>query len=615
MGVATDYLLSDYSEPSAEDILSRYLSVNEQNMEAVRALIFNNDRNDGVVRVESQSGELEKECENCITHFENVLHGFAPRYPDIQDRVSELLKGGMNEFHEEGFPAIDHGQKMYYPEEALSLLTVPETGGAAICASGMPPAHARAFARIADKENVIIMVRPVNPDATSLIASGAATKEMDVKPKSSNWGPQKGYLPVLQRYSKIWKVFEGDARQDKILAYDEKANENLVNNVTKARNLEVKTCDGWYDVVIDRSEYLGQENGDWEGAEDEVVLIPKSDPNKVCTWGEKFSEDMIITNCRDILPEDQFMPLQVMATPRVLEDDGVTEKYLTADYDLLMVGFYEGPGQGAPDPPTLTFKPGVGQITNRQETLVGQLNEAVSNTGYTGGAVSHHGPENQFEHSPYIDYPITVFAPDDVPNGWLMNSTGGKILSIKMGEPGFRDINLKMFINEMREQGYDLYHNEKAPGWKWTWNADADGYNLDDSKDLGDYVEQLPPNHCSKTGAQTESVCPAIIQPYENDAKPSSWLFGLRGTDQAEVALRLFPNPVESGHLNLALRTENYERTYYRVIDMYGSTVSAGVLTPVNGLATEMIDVSLLHPGMYTVAIEGTDLNVRFVKQ
>lgn len=178
--------------------------------------------------------------------------------------------------------------------------------------------HARAFARVADEQNVIIITRPVNPDATDLIRRGAPTKQMDVKPKSSNWGPQKGYLPVQQRYSKLWKTFEGDTRAEMIDKYNERAQENLMEGIAVERHLRVQTCDAWYWVYVDSTQLI--DPGDMN-VNNEVVLVPVSDETRVCSWGSSFSSDMVITYCRSRKATDRLGPLMVMATPEVTESD------------------------------------------------------------------------------------------------------------------------------------------------------------------------------------------------------------------------------------------------------------------------------------------------------
>jgi hypothetical protein len=599
VGVALDYLLPEVQFPTVQSIIKDQLQVGEGTMEALRALIFNNDDNDGVVRVQSQSGELEKECVGCVTAIDGVLHGFAPRYLAVQDRMVDLLKSGMIYFHENGFPPVDHAQQIYYPSETLDVFKVPKSGGAAICQSGFLPAHARAFAHVADEKNVIILTRPVNPDGTAHIANNAATKGMDVKPKSSNWGPQKGFLPVQQRYSKLWKVFEGSKRAEKIAEYDAKAQENLNTGVALARPLQVKACDKLFHVYIDQTKVGGPED---VNAEDEVVLVPVADPTKVCYYGDEFLPNETITECEEIGPQHQLMPMAVLASPAEFENDGSTPRFFTADYDLLMVGFYEGPDQGAPSPPDLPFQPGVGQITPEQLDLLDQLNTAVNQTGYRGGKVVHHGPENQFTKSPYIDYPVTVFAPDTIPNGLFNTSTDGLILSIEMGPPGFRDLYLKQFVNRMRKEGYDLYHNPHAPGWKWTWDEEAEAYKLEDSEDLPDYVEQLPVNICDKYGGQLDPICPLVHTPDDaSNAKPSPILLNPFTGDPVRFSIE--PTIVYNEDVVITALGAQDMTLSWKVVDGFGRVWKSGNM--VNSQPSVwIVDMSELAPGMYTVTTD-----------
>lgn len=603
VGVALDYVLPEIQFPTIQSIIRDQLKVNEASMEALRSLIFNNDDNDGVVRVQSQTGQLENECPQCVTYIDSVLHGFAPRYMKVQDAMIDLLHSDFAAYAENGFPPVSEAQKLYFPSESLDLFKVPVSGGAAICQSGMLASHARAFAHIADEQNVIILTRPVNPDGTEHIANHAATKVMDVKPKSSNWGPQKGFIPVQQRYSKLWKVFEGAKRLEKINEYDQKAQENLITGVAVGRPLMVSACEKLFHVYIDESKVTGPED---MNAEDEVVLVPIADPTQVCAWGDDFASHEVISDCEKIGPQHELVPMQVLASPTQLEEDGVTPRFFTADYDLLMVGFYEGQGLGDPAPPDLPFQPGVGQITAEQLSLLGSLNQAVAATGYRGGNVVHHGPENQFSKSPYIDYPITVFAPDHIPNGLFNRSTDGLILSIKMGPPGFRDLYLKQFVNRMRREGYDLYHNPQAPGWKWTWDTESQSYELEDAEGLGDYIEELPLNACDKYGNPIEDQCIFAYMPPDDASQP-----GPASHNNSIPDFTVEPTLVYDQSTTLRLHHADASTLTWLVIDQFGHIVNNG---NIEGKGDHIVDVDLkkLGPGMYSVVVEG---NVRrFIK-
>ena len=585
-GVASKYFNSAVGLPTAEDVIKTYLSTNDKSMEVIRSLIFDNDLNDGIVRVQSQTGGLEKIDMRYVTHLDTILHAMAPRDPEVQDAVVDLLKNGMESFREEGFPEMGDPLKLYYPDSVLNLIS-EEVGDKAICRSGMVPSHARAFANVADRENLIVITRPVNPDGTKLIACDNATKVMNVKPKSSNWGPQKGYLPQLQRYSKIWQLYEGDKRIETIMKYDQKVEENIEEMIAMPTPLQVSTCNEIYDVYIDKNEYTPP--NDWEGAVKEIVLVrTRGETEEVCLWNPNSKElEIVESTCRKKGPTDNLEPFMVMATLPDPENDKPSIP-LTADYDLLMFGFYEGEDQGPPDPPSdLPFDKDRGQITDAQKDIIDKLNLAVANTGYKGGNVSHHGPENQFSQSPYIDYPVTAFVPSWVKYGVLKESTGGNIITIGMGPPGFRDIYLKRFINAMRAKGFDLYDNPTAPGWHWTWDPKLQGYLLEDSDQIGAYVEEIKNPDCEKLNAGepvTDCACPKEpAQDISND-EPSSWLFGLHGDeDLVSDALAVYPNPIESGFLNIDISSTELERVTYLMYNSHGKLEYSGTINLTGG--------------------------------
>lgn len=69
--------------------------------------------------------------------------------------------------------------------------------------TGLPEIHQQAIARVANEENIIIGIRPVDPKSTSLIESGEySSKGLTIKGKSADWGPHSGFIPVNQQYAK-----------------------------------------------------------------------------------------------------------------------------------------------------------------------------------------------------------------------------------------------------------------------------------------------------------------------------------------------------------------------------------------------------------------------------
>lgn len=603
VGVVTDFFF-DAVMPSEEEIRTALESTHDKSIEGMRSLIFNNDANDGVVRVESQRGDIG---EAYSTHFDHVFHGFAPRYTEIQDRVITLLGGGMSGFNMDGFPAPDHVQPLYLPPSGLDLYRPPLSGAPAVCQSGMVPEHARAFASVADQRNTIIIVRPVNPDATPLIAKGAATKVMDVKPKSSNWGPQKGYLPVDQRYSKLWKLFEGNERENKIDTYNEKVAENLNAMLVATRPLQIEICNATYNVHIDKNQLMD------DCAENDVVLVPVHDPSMVCYWGDNicsasgyvdFSYNDLITDCVESGVGHDLIPFEVIAT---VPADGEPSNFITADYDLLMIGFYAGEDLEYTQPEEVDFQPGTGQIKPDQQDLIEVLNAAVN---HSGGDVVHHGPENQFSLSPYIDYPLTVFAPDDIPG-----PSSGKVLSLSMGDRGFRDIELKQYVNRMRAEGYDLYDNPVAPGWHWEWNETFKGFLLEDSPLLGDYVEQMPKRSCDKQGNEENTIC-ISTEPTASTStqRPQGWLTGSR-SPQGGFSLTVHPNLVAGNSFSMVIEAASETTVQLVISDVMG--MQRQYVTVEVAAGTNEVDLSLrgdLDSGVYTITVVPMGVSQRFIK-
>ncbi len=72
----------------------------------------------------------------------------------------------------------------------------------AIRASGIVPAHADIFSQVAKEQDVYILCRNLNTLCTALIEDNYPTKGMSVHGKSSDWGPQAGFICVDQNLSK-----------------------------------------------------------------------------------------------------------------------------------------------------------------------------------------------------------------------------------------------------------------------------------------------------------------------------------------------------------------------------------------------------------------------------
>ena len=67
---------------------------------------------------------------------------------------------------------------------------------------GIPRDYLEKMQELAEKDGVIIGIRPVERICRTLIQELYASKPLTIKAKSANWGPQAGFLPVNQAFSK-----------------------------------------------------------------------------------------------------------------------------------------------------------------------------------------------------------------------------------------------------------------------------------------------------------------------------------------------------------------------------------------------------------------------------
>lgn len=468
----------------------------------LRQLIFHGDpANDGAVRVVSQKGGLARATQ----HFEGISHLRACQHYEVIRQAIDLLKWQDDRFDRRGFPAAGQRMPSYLP--AVTWVDSTVRGEEAIRWSGLVPDHARAFGRVADAQDVIIMVRPVNHDSTPLIAAGAATKGMAVKGKSATWGPQAGFICEEQRFSKLWRIYADDpgTRAKKIIKFNKQTQEMLDHARYPAsgprkdligrpfavrRPLELPIKNPTYAVMIVKRDPKKKAD-----SEKDIFLKRKSDGVLFSPWNADVNGQVAYDPSRDPVPAKIDDALAAKLIPMIVMADGLSRKdpppYLTADYDLLAIGWKEPSlGSGTPaEVQSLDAHELFGVITSRQRGLLNALNAEVAATGYEASDVSHHGPENQWDGSEYVDYPILILDPG-VPRD---NQT--EYILIRQGPVGFRDVHLKRYFHGRIQMGYNLYPNRKAVGWLWERGrgyTPERGFDPADAHDLHDYIQEQP---------------------------------------------------------------------------------------------------------------------------
>ncbi|MEQ8231722.1 MAG: anthrax toxin-like adenylyl cyclase domain-containing protein [Gammaproteobacteria bacterium] len=260
--------------------------------------------------------------------------------------------------------------------------------------SNIVPSHGEVFVDVAVKRNEVVMVRPVNQFSTRLISDNFATKNMGIKGKSADWGPQRGTIPVDPRYSKL-----GNPKVDAPSAEQLRIYENYNR---RALGMEYQTPA--------------------KSADGEII---RTADGAVAEWVTHAPEPPIAKAVPYQGPDGE--TIQVLA-------DINTGKPITADYDLFAVGTQKGHGE------VLPFDPDLGVISETEMATVEWINEGAKAKGYTGGNVAHHGPANRFEKtlSQKADFPVTAFTPD------------GNVHTINSIEE------LNDFYNTWRALGYDL---------------------------------------------------------------------------------------------------------------------------------------------------------------
>ncbi|WP_458257930.1 anthrax toxin-like adenylyl cyclase domain-containing protein [Spiroplasma endosymbiont of Dactylopius coccus] len=72
--------------------------------------------------------------------------------------------------------------------------------------NGVLEKHFQGFVKTAQEENVVIILRPVNPITKYLLPQKYPTKSSSIKNKSSDWGIQSGFIVALDELAFLSKI-------------------------------------------------------------------------------------------------------------------------------------------------------------------------------------------------------------------------------------------------------------------------------------------------------------------------------------------------------------------------------------------------------------------------
>jgi len=184
--------------------------------------------------------------------------------------------------------------------------------------SGITSTHIQKIQEVAKSLKCFIMVRPVNTLATGLIEDNYPVKGLDIHGKSSDWGPQAGFVPWDQSLSKAAgipeKVKKGNEENAKDIKQKQVVRVPLVITGDRLKQLRDYTKKEKTNAFVSPD----AEKGDaFKLIRDSKIQFKLSK----CKTGDQY----------EVLYGKDFEPLEVM---------GYSEaelKMVTADYDLFAV--------------------------------------------------------------------------------------------------------------------------------------------------------------------------------------------------------------------------------------------------------------------------------------
>lgn len=202
--------------------------------------------------------------------------------------------------------------------------------------NGMTRKDMEACSRVANVLNEVIIFRSTGPWSMRWIERDYPTKNFHVKGKSSDWGPQAGFVPYLGMYSKVGGDKE---KEDKGTAYND---DGLKHNYTKKAQLCLKL----EELIIQRdvvssghTALTGMQKV--QDSPDYFLFAKRTSDAKDfafrAVWSQRDEHFEIFVFARFQQPRalmfEAYEPLMVMTSSEV----GADNKPMTGDYDLMAV--------------------------------------------------------------------------------------------------------------------------------------------------------------------------------------------------------------------------------------------------------------------------------------
>lgn len=254
---------------------------------------------------------------------------------------------------------------------------------------GIPQEYLRKMQEVADGENVLIAVRPVEKICRTLISEGYGSKGLHIKGKSSNWGPMAGFIPVDQKFSKL------AGNPEKIAAYNQKNHDSIhVKKSASQEHLHISSN------RIKELAGMGMMNNLWDispAAGYNKAIAFESTPKQGAT--ETFEAHQREDRQWEIFSSTGGQREKLMVIP------------LTADFDLLFVhSHYEDVDLGQQDKKR-PFHPTLGIVSDKTTSVIDALNAKFDRGGPEKNMV-HHGADTENPVTEMAaNFPTTVLIP------------------------------------------------------------------------------------------------------------------------------------------------------------------------------------------------------------
>lgn len=201
----------------------------------------------------------------------------------------------------------------------------------AVNSIGIPTDHAVKMQQVAWSTNSVFGIRPVDRGVRTLIQEGYPTKDIRVKGKSSNWGPQNGFICIDQMLSKKEGNFAVIVKQNQAIqsGLDQGHFNKVPLTISDARIQELEALGSI--KITERTTEDGEVRGgrlimeakaDREGQSGQAhtfLTVPSHKPGEnLVLYGRSNGVSLF------------YEPVEVVAEPNINEP-------VTADYDLFFV--------------------------------------------------------------------------------------------------------------------------------------------------------------------------------------------------------------------------------------------------------------------------------------